>query len=168
MDAGLLLMRATLGLKMVAHASQKLLGWFGGYGLSGTAGFFEELGFRPGMFFAVTAASSELVSGVLMALGFLSPVAGALMIAVMLVGALAVHWRHGLLATSNGIELPLLYGAGAAALTLTGPGEYSFDAVFGLTAFWTPAMAETAVALGVLAGLANLVLRRTSPKAATA
>ena len=48
MDAGLLLARLTLGILMAAHGSQKLFGWFGGYGLEGTGGFFEGLGFRPG------------------------------------------------------------------------------------------------------------------------
>ena len=48
MDTGLLLARMVFGLLMAAHGTQKLFGWFGGYGLAGTAGFFEQLGFRPG------------------------------------------------------------------------------------------------------------------------
>ena len=48
MDAGLLIARMVFGLLMAAHGSQKLFGWFGGYGLAGTGGFFESLGFRPG------------------------------------------------------------------------------------------------------------------------
>ena len=48
MDAGLLLARLVIGPMMAAHGAQKLFGWFGGYGLTGTAGFFEGLGFRPG------------------------------------------------------------------------------------------------------------------------
>ena len=55
MDAGLLLARMVLGLLMAAHGAQKLFGWFGGYGLAGTGGFFESLGFRPGRFFAAAA-----------------------------------------------------------------------------------------------------------------
>jgi putative oxidoreductase len=160
MDTGLLLARITFGLLMAAHGSQKLLGWFGGYGLAGTAGYFEALGFRPGRLFAGAAAATEIVSGVLLAVGLLGPVAGALMVAVMLVAAISVHWQHGLFAGTNGIELTLLYGAGAAALTLTGPGAYSLDALFGLDAYWTPAVTWAALAIGILGGVANLAIRR--------
>ena len=59
---------------------------------------------------------------------------------------------------SNGIELPLLYGAAAAALTLTGPGAYSLDALLGLQALWTPALAWSALALGIIGGFGNLAL----------
>ena len=56
MDAGLLLARMVFGLLMAAHGTQKLFGWFGGYGLAGTAGFFERWASGPGRFFAATAA----------------------------------------------------------------------------------------------------------------
>ena len=65
MDTGLLIGRVVFGLLMAAHGSQKLFGWFGGYGLAGTAGFFDSLGFRPGRFFTVLASLGELVGGVL-------------------------------------------------------------------------------------------------------
>jgi putative oxidoreductase len=47
MDAALLFVRLVVGLAMAAHGVQKLFGWFGGYGLAGTGGFFEGIGFRP-------------------------------------------------------------------------------------------------------------------------
>ena len=122
MDAGLLLARLVLGVLMAAHGSQKLFGWFGGYGLDGTAGFFEALGFRPGRLFAATAAATEIAGGLLLALGLLGPFGAALIVSVMIVAAVSVHWQHGVFAANNGIEVPLLYGAGAAALALTGPG----------------------------------------------
>ena len=49
MDIGILLLRLTLGLPFAAHGSQKVFGWFGGYGLDATGQFFEGLGFRPGV-----------------------------------------------------------------------------------------------------------------------
>ena len=59
----LLIARVVFGLLMAAHGAQKLFGWFGGYGLAGTAGFFEQLGFRPGKLFAGAAAGTEIVAG---------------------------------------------------------------------------------------------------------
>jgi putative oxidoreductase len=86
----------------------------------------------------------------------------------MIVAAGSVHWHHGLFAASNGIEVPLLYGAAGAALALTGPGQYSLDGLIGLTEVWTPAVAWTVLALSVLGGFANLAIRRPAPAAATA
>jgi len=79
-----------------------------------------------------------------------------------------VHWHHGLFAASNGIEVPLLYGAAATALALTGPGQYSVDGLLRLTPVWTPAVALAALVVGVLGALANLAIRRPAPAAVTA
>jgi putative oxidoreductase len=78
-----------------------------------------------------------------------------------------VHWANGLFATSNGIEVPLLYGVVASALTLTGPGSYSVDALLGLTSLWTPAVTWSILAIGLLGGVGNLALKRTLPRVAT-
>ena len=160
MNEGLLLTRLVVGLLMAAHGSQKLLGWFGGYGLNGTGQFFEGLGFRPGRTFAALASLGEVGGGLLVALGLFGPVGPALMLSVMIVAAVSVHWQHGLFAMSNGIELPLLYGVVAAALALTGFGQYSLDALLGLTSLYSPAVAWAALAAGVVGGVVTLSLRR--------
>lgn len=143
MDLGILIARLVLGLLMAAHGAQKLLGWFGGPGIAGTAGFFEGLGFRPGKLFAVLASSTELASGLLVALGLLGPLGPAAMIAVMVVAA-------------------------GSVLALTGPGAYSLDRLLGLTAVWTPAVASGALALGLVGGAVNLALRRPAASAPAA
>jgi putative oxidoreductase len=162
MSAGVLLIRIVTGLVMTAHGAQKLFGWFGGYGLGKTGDFFAQLGFRPGRPFAAAASFAEIVSGLLVAFGFLGPIGPALMVSVMIVAAVTVHWEHGLFASTNGIELPLLYSTTAGGLALIGFGRYSLDAWLGLADRWTPAEAWIALVVGVLGGVANLIVRRRS------
>jgi len=162
-SAGLLAFRLVVGLAMAAHATQKLFGWFGGHGLAGTGGFFEMLGFRPGRTFALAAGVTELVSGLLVAAGFLGPIGPALMVSVMVVAMLTVHWSKGFFAQEGGIELNLLYIVSAVALAFTGFGAYSLDAALGADTLWTPTAAVIALVVGVVAGLGNLTLRRQAP-----
>ena len=164
-SAGLLITRLVFGAVMSAHGAQKLFGWFGGYGLAGTGKFFEQLGFRPGRFFAAAASVSEIVAGALIALGFLGPVGPALLLSVMIVAALTVHLGKGLFAGTNGIEVPLLYSAAAVGLAFTGPGLFSLDGLLGLEALSSPVNAALALAVGLIGGIANVAARRreTSP-----
>lgn len=161
MDTGLLLARVVLGLLMAAHGAQKLFGWFGGYGIAGTGGYFESIGFRPGRFFAAAAGSTEFIGGLLVALGLLGPLGPAMIIATMVVAIATVHWAHGVFAQNNGYELPLLYAVVAAALALIGYGAYSIDAAVQLT--WSDSVVWAVLALGVIGGFANLAVRKTGP-----
>ncbi len=163
MDLGFLIARLVIGLLIAAHGTQKLFGWFGGHGLKATGEFFGKLGFQPGRLYATSAGLGELVGGLLIALGFLGPVGPAILLAVMIVAAISVHWRNGLFATSNGIELPLLYGTAAVRFALAGPGRYSLDSLLGTHIEWTPALIWAALAVGLAGGIANLALRREPP-----
>jgi putative oxidoreductase len=167
LSSGLLIARLVFGSLMVAHGTQKLFGWFGGYGLAGTGGFFDSLGFRPGKAFAAAASLTEIAGGLLLALGFLGPVGPALIVSVMIVAAISVHWKHGLFAGTNGIEVPLLYAALALTMALTGPGAFSLDAALGLTPLWTPRVVLVTIAIGIVGGVANLALRRPVPQGVT-
>jgi putative oxidoreductase len=105
----------------------------------------------------------------LVALGLLGPIGPALMLSVMVVAAVAVHWKGGFFAASNGIEVPFLYAAGAVALALAGPGLFSLDALLGLEWLWSPRIAAAALAVGVIGGVVNLLGRRPAEvRAATA
>jgi putative oxidoreductase len=166
MDEGLLLVRLVFGALMAAHGAQTLWGWFGGYGLTGTGAFLEGLGFRPGRVFAAVTGLAESTGGLLLALGLFVPLAAMLVIAVMTVAIGSVHWRNGLFAATNGVEVPVLYASAFAALTLMGPGMYSFDVILGVESAWTPALKALALALGVAGGVANLLIRRPVTQAA--
>jgi putative oxidoreductase len=159
LSIGLLVVRVVVGLIMAAHGASKLLGWFGGHGLRGTGEFFAQLGFTPGAAFAAAASLSEIISGLLVALGFLGPIGPALMVSVMIVAMLTVHLGQGLFAP-KGIEMPLLYGASAFGLALTGFGQYSLDAWLGIAGRLSAGGIWIVLALGIIGGFANLTLRR--------
>jgi putative oxidoreductase len=159
LSIGVLLLRLAIGIPMAGHGAQKLLGWFGGYGLTTTGGFMAQMGFHPGRAFAAIAAVTEIVSGFLVALGFLGPIGPALMISVMIVAAVTVHWRQGLFAP-KGIEIPLLYAAAAIGVALTGYGEFSLDALLGISGLFSASFTWVVLAVGVIGAFGNLALRR--------
>ena len=164
MNAGLLFVRIVFGLAMAAHGAQKLFGWFGGYGLSGVSGWLESIGYKPGKVFALAAGLSEFAGGLLITGGVFGPVGPALVIATMIVAAGSVHWPN-VFAASNGIELPLVYGVGAATLALTGYGLYSLDHAFGLSGLWSPAIVWTTLVAGIVAAVVTLAYRHPQQKA---
>ncbi len=161
LSAGLLVVRVVIGLALAAHGSQKLLGWFGGYGLAGTGGFFETLGFRPGKLFAALVAMGEIGGGLLITLGLLGPLGPAVVVSLMLVAAVTVHMAHGFFANNNGVEVPVLFATAAFGLALTGPGAYSLDTVLGLSSTFDGATLAIAVLTATILGaMAALFLRK--------
>jgi putative oxidoreductase len=165
-DLGLFVIRVVLGLIFAAHGAQKLFGWFGGYGLAGTGGFLETLGFRPGKMYATAAALSEFFGGLLFALGFLGAVGPALMVSVMLVAIMTVHRKNPFFVATNGIEHPLMYITVAVGIALTGPGRYSLDYVVGDYRLLTPTVTWIILAIGVIGAFGNLATRRPPATAA--
>jgi putative oxidoreductase len=159
MDTGLLILRVVVGALLIGHGTQKLFGWFGGHGLDGTGGFFHSLGFRPGRSMAAVAGVSEVGGGLLLALGLLTPLAGAAIVGTLLVAA-SVHLDKGLWSTNGGFELPFLYGVVAAAITIAGPGAASLDRAFGLNDSWHPGWRLAAIAIGLASGAAVVARAR--------
>src|SRR4051794_11244240 len=108
MNTGLLVIRVVVGALMAGHGAQKLFGWFGGPGVTGATGAMEALGFRPARGMATIAGLAELVGGVLFAAGLLTPLAAALIIAVMGAAIASVHWRAGIWTSEGGYEYNLV------------------------------------------------------------
>lgn len=168
MDIAFLIVRAIVGLGLAAHGAQKLFGWFGGYGLAGTGGFFETIGFRPGRFFALGAGLGEMGGGLLVFLGLGGPIGPALVVMVMLVAILAVHISKGFFTDRGGWELPSLYIAGALSVAFAGSGAYSLDRLFGIAFATGDRDVWYAIAAAVVLAIANLLARRpTQPPAST-
>lgn len=128
MPLGLLIIRLVLGLTLAAHGTQKVFGWFGGYGPKGTGGFFESIGIKPGVLMAVLAGLAELAGGLLFAAGLWTPLGAALIILIMLVAIVKVHGKS-YWSTSNGYEYQLLIIVAALGVALIGAGDYSLDAL---------------------------------------
>ena len=129
-DLGLLIVRLIIGGLFLAHGAQKLFGWFGGAGLSGTAGWLESVDVKPGFFMAMMVGLIELIGGLMLAIGLFAPLAAALLAITMLCAIVKVHWRNGLWNTDNGYEYNIVLIAILAAIVLTGPGELAVDALF--------------------------------------
>ncbi|MGO8875180.1 MAG: DoxX family protein [Acidimicrobiales bacterium] len=129
-DTALLGLRLTLGGYLAAHGAQKLFGSFGGPGLDKAGAGFEHLGLKPGKAFAGLAGGSELVGGLLTAVGAASPLGPLAVVGAMAV-ATVVHSDKGPMSQKGGFELPATNLAAAAALIGTGPGRYSIDGLVG-------------------------------------
>ncbi|MGW7413365.1 DoxX family protein [Streptomyces sp. NPDC054863] len=153
-DLGLLLLRWAVGLTMAAHGSQKLFGWFDGGGLDGTAGFFAGSGYAAPQTMALVAGLTETLAGLGLVIGFLTPLAGAGIVGIML-NAIAVKWGSGFF-NPTGIEYDLLLLVAAASLALAGPGRFAVDRLLPVLRTHRLTHGIAAVALG--AATAGIVL----------
>ena len=122
-----LALRVPVGVIFTAHGAQKLFGWFGGYGLEGTAGWMDSIGLSPGMLMAILAGAAEFFGGLALIIGLLTrPAAAALSIA-MLVAIFAVHFANGLFMANNGYEFGLALLSASVSLLFSGAGKLSVD-----------------------------------------
>lgn len=159
MAIGLLILRLFVGLTLAAHGAQKLFGWFGGYGLNGTGGFLEQLGFVPGRRNALFAGMAEFGGGILLALGLATPLAATLIISVMFVAISTVHLKHGFFNHAQGYEYNLSLAVAALSVAITGAGSVSLDAAFGLQDAG-PVWGLVALLAGLLGGAVQLASRK--------
>ena len=157
-DLSLLILQLGVGLVFAAHGAQKVFGWWGGPGLTGWEGAMNHMGFRPARLFALLSALVELVGGLLLAAGFLTPLVAAALVAQTVVIIGQVHLANGFFNQRSGIEFPLVLGIGAAAVGLGGASAVSVDAALGIAL--DPAARGVLLALGLVAGLIALAIPR--------
>lgn len=153
-DFGLLLLRVTVGLTVMAHGYNKL---FGGGRLPGTARWFESMGLRNGWLQARLACTTELGAGLLFALGLLTPLAAAGLIGLMVVTILVDHRFNGFFVfrKGEGVEYVTVLAVAAASVAATGPGQASLDHAFG----WNERNGWTSLAIAVGVGVGAAVLQ---------
>ena len=166
MELALVGLRLVVGLGFAAHGAQKLFGSFGGHGLEGTAGFFEQIGLRPGALHARAAGTAEFLGGLLIAVGLLTPFAAAALIAVMTAAVLTVHVKNGFFNTNQGYEYNLTLVAALFALAAIGSGEWSLDYALDLELAGT-GWALAALGVGLLGGLGAVFGGRIAGRAET-
>lgn len=123
------MIRLVVGLIFAAHGTQKLFGWFGGYGPKGTGGWMESIGIKPGVAAAVMAGLVEFVGGIAFAAGLFTPVVAVLLALTMIVAMVKVHGPNGFWATEGGVELNVILMAVLIGVAFTGAGAYSIDAL---------------------------------------
>ena len=125
------ILRLVLGVVFFTHGAQKMLGWWGGYGFSGTMHFMEQMGI-PAVF-AFLAIAAEFFGGLGLILGLLGRVAAFGIACVMVVAIFKVHLVNGFFMNwtgqqkGEGFEYHVLALAMAAAIMIAGSGAWSVD-----------------------------------------
>src|SRR5437016_2447175 len=122
---GLLILRLVIGLTVAGHGAQKLFGWWGGPGMNGWVGAMNRMRIRPAVPWAWVSALAELLGGLGLAIGLLTPLPSLAIAGSMLVAIALVHWPKGFWTTKGGYEFNLSILAAIAAIALIGPGRYS-------------------------------------------
>ncbi|WP_036534471.1 DoxX family protein [Oceanobacter kriegii] len=130
-NAGLaaLILRVPVGIVLAAHGSQKLFGWFGGYGLEGTGQWMASIGLEPGYLMALLAGSAEFFGGLALVLGLLTRPAALVTAFTMVVAIFSTHISHGLFLSNGGYEYALSLLAVTVALAVQGAGKLALDNV---------------------------------------
>ena len=164
---GLLLLRLVAGLTVASHGAQKLFGWFGGPGFSGTMKMQERIGLKPLALWASFVILGELGGGLSLTLGFLTPLGAAGMFGTMFMAIVKSHWKNGFWNSKRGLEFPLQLLAAAVAIGVAGPGSYSLDALFGI-ALPTPLLFVILALVALLVDIIGLVISRAATPAAAA
>ena len=101
------MLRIVLGAVLVPHGCQKLFGWFGGMGFERFSGLFDQLGYKPGVFWVAVVALTELVGGIMLIFGFFTRFAAA-GVAIFMINAVWFTSAKGFFWTAGGSEFSIL------------------------------------------------------------
>ncbi|GCE30710.1 hypothetical protein KDA_61940 [Dictyobacter alpinus] len=171
LSIGLLILRVVIGAILMGHGSQKLFGWFGGHGFTGTTGWLKSQGFAPAWFWALLGALGEFAGGLLLVLGFLTPLGAIAVFASMLMAVIRFHWANGFWSTQGGYEYPFVLMIIGLVIGLMGPGAYSIDALAHIVVpsllFWVGlVLAIIVVAIGAVSSYRQTAKQAPAQKAA--
>ena len=166
LSVGLLILRLVVGLTIAAHGAQKLFGWFGGSGISGTLKMQERMGLKPPVLWVGFIILGEFGGGLSLAFGLLTPLGAAGIFGAMFMAICKSHWKNGFWNGKRGIEFPLQLLGAAVALGFTGPGSYSLDALFGI-ALPTPLLFLILALVALIVDLIGLRMSRAATPTAT-
>lgn len=157
-DLALLLLRAGFGASMIAHGSNKI---FSAAGIDGTARWFASMGMKWPAVQARVAAASEIIAGLLFAVGLFTGVSAAVIISLMIVAVVTVHWRVGyfIFLPNGGWEYCAAISLVAASVAIAGPGAASLDDLWNIPSLH-PALS---VGLGIVAPVCHLALSYRPP-----
>ncbi|MBO0776468.1 MAG: DoxX family membrane protein, partial [Actinobacteria bacterium] len=163
-NTGRLLLRTIIGGLFIGHGTQKLFGWFGGPGPSGTEQMMSKLEMRPPRHHALAAGTAEAAGGALLAAGLATPLAAADLIGVMITAIRKVHLSKGPWVSGGGYEYNLVLIAALLVLADDGPGALSADRALGIEAKG-PWWALAALGAGAAATVITVELGRRNATA---
>ena len=155
LDVGLLVLRVVVGLTFFAHGAQKAFGWWSGPGVAGWETAIGRMGYRPVRFWSAVSILAEL-SGLLLALGILTPFVAALLVGHTAVIIGLAHWAKGFWNANGGIEFSATLGAGALAILAGGAGTLSLDEILGFS--WSDQLRLVLIVVAIVGGLAALAV----------
>jgi putative oxidoreductase len=165
-DAGLLLLRVTLGATIIAHGYNHI---YGGGKIEGTAGWFASMGLKPGILHAWLASGTELLGGLLLVLGLANPLAAGAVLGVVVVAWITAHRTNGffIFKPGQGWEYVMVLALLALGLGLLGPGGWSVDRALGWdTGGWAGGAITAVVGIGGALTLLAVFWRPEKPATA--
>lgn len=153
LNLGLLIIRIVAGVTLATHGLNKI---FGGGKIAGTTGWFASMGMKMPAVNAWMAALTEIGAGALLAIGLLTPLAAAGMVAIMVVAGITTHRANGwfIFNAGGGVEYVVVLAAVGFGLGCTGAGEWSVDNAAGI--HWA---GTTGLIIVALAGVGGALLQ---------
>lgn len=164
-DLGLLILRVFLAMVVLAYGLQKL-GFLGGYGFGGTAGWLESIGFKPGSLWIWPVVLAEVGGGILILLGLGGPIGPGLLAADLTVATIGFHSPNGFWNANGGWSWVSALAASALSLALIGFGAYSADAALSLT--YPDVLLPVWLAAVFVVAIVAIVIQRSNRPAAPA